>query len=60
MQAWIYASSLRHAREFQLGSDDGRENRRLRDASDELVDALERASEGGSLSRLNAKNSSGQ
>lgn len=38
---------LRHAREFQPNSDDDvRENRRLRDALEELVDALERASEG--------------
>ena len=35
---------LRHAREFQPNSDDARENRRLRDALDELVNALERAS----------------
>ncbi|WP_182774224.1 hypothetical protein [Pseudomonas monteilii] len=37
---------LRHAREFQPNSDDMREDRRLRDALDELVNALERASEG--------------
>lgn len=52
-------SPLRHAREFQLNSDGARENRRLRDALDELVDALERASGRGSLNRNNARNSSG-
>lgn len=34
---------LRHAREFQPSSGDAREDRRLRDALDELVRAMEQA-----------------
>lgn len=34
---------LRHAQQFQPAGDDARENMRLRDALDQLVEALEEA-----------------
>ena len=38
-----FEALLRHARDFKPALEDVRENRRLRDALDELVTALEKA-----------------